>query len=184
MGACSIVVTYGGKSMSDAFNRACEDAQEEYGNDSYNGQINNCEFAGDLTYKRKEFKSEGAFIDWIIETYPEKREVHGFCSKKPITNTNKIKTVVTNYPQKGTRKWVTKYLALNKWNGEVVCEAESQTECIKKARAYVEKNPNIMLEVQIQKILAGGKNKVADINYKKASKESHGTYTFVGWAPE
>jgi len=184
MGACSIVVTGKGKTMQDAYRSLVNEAKEEHGSDPYNGEINNCELSGDITHRRSDFKDEGKFIDWIIEDKAQKREVYGFCVKKPVSNTNQIKTVVTNFPQKGTRKWITKYIALDKWEGNVVCEAESQTECIKKARAYVEQHPNIRVEVQIQKTLVGGKNKVADIEYKKASNEKLGTYTFVGWAPE
>jgi hypothetical protein len=184
MGACSIVVTASGNSMSDAFNKAVEEANDEYGHQQgYSGEINNCELVGDVTHRRGEFKEDDFFHQWILDN-TDKRDVKGYCARKPVTNSNKIKTVVTNYPQKGTRKWVTKYIALDKWTGTAVCEADSQTECIKKARAYVEKHPDKMLEVQIQKTLVGGKNKVADINYKKASKEKPGLYTFVGWAPE
>jgi hypothetical protein len=183
MGACSIEVRAYGKSMADAFANAQEEAREEYGNDSYNGQINNCSLVSDVTHKRGSFKEEDFFHDWILDN-TNKRDVKGYCVRKPKLNTNKIKTIVTNHPQKGARKWVTKYIALDKWEGTAVCEAESQTECIKKARAYVEKHPNIRLEVQIQKTLVGGKNKVADIEYKNASDEKEGMYRFVGWAPE
>ena len=183
MGACSIVVTAAGKSMSDAFQNACEEAREEYGNDSYNGQINNCQLAGDVTHKRGEFKEDDFFYDWILDN-TDRRDVKGYCVRKPKHNTNKIQSVVTNYPQKGARKWVTKYIVIDKWKGHTVAEADSQTAAIKKARDYVEADHHARAEVQIQKTLVGGKNKVADVEYKKAADEREGLYTFVGWAPE
>ena len=183
MGACSIEVTASGKSMADAFKNAQEEAREEYGNDSYNGQINNCSLVGDVSHKQGEFKEQDFFHTWILDN-TNKRDVKGYCSRKPVTNTNKIKTVVTNYPQKGTRKWVTNYIGVTAFDGDVICEDISQTECIRKAREYVENNPNKRVEIQIRKVLIGGKVKVADINYKQASNEKAGQYTFVGWAPE
>jgi hypothetical protein len=169
--------------MSDAFNRACEDAQEEYGNDSYNGQINNCQLAGDVTHKRGQFKEDDFFHEHILENVG-KREVKGYCERKPKHNTNKIQSVVKNFPQKGTRKWITKYQAINSYTDEVVAEDVSQTGCIKKGRDYVEVNPNVRLVIKITKQLVGGTRKVAEIQYKKASNEKNGLYTFVGWAPE
>jgi hypothetical protein len=184
MGACSIIVRATGKNMQDAFRKAKAEADDYYGHqEGYSGAINNCELAGDVTHKKGGFDEDDYFHQWILDN-TEKRDVKGYCKTPPVTNTNKIKTVVTNYPQKGTRKWVTKYRGVDKWEGDVVCEADSQTECIKQARAYVEKNPNKMIEVQIHKALEGGKFKVADINYKKASNEKDGLYVFVGWAPE
>ena len=182
MGATNIIVTARGKNMQEAFRNAQKEAEEEYGTDPYNGEINNCSLLKDVTNRQGEFNEIDYFHDWIWKQ-TNKRDMYGYCTQQPITNNNKIKTTVTNYTQKGARKWVTKYIALDKWEGNPVCEAESQTECIKKARAYVEKHPNKRLEVQIQKTLVGGKNKVADIDYKAASKERMGSYTFVGYAP-
>jgi hypothetical protein len=183
MGACSIVVSATGNSMSEAFSKAVEEAREEHGNDSYNGEINNCSLAGDVTHKRGEFKEDDFFHNWILDN-TDKRDVKGYCQRKPRLNGNKIRSVVKNYPQKGTRKWVTKYLALNKWTGEVVAEDESQTRCIKKGRAYVDKHNKVSIEIQISKRLVDGVTKVADIEYKAAADEKPGLYTFVGWAPE
>lgn len=183
MGACSIEVTSRGKSMTDAFRRAQERAQEEYGNDSYNGQINNCSLVGDVTDKQHQFKEQDYFHTWILNN-TGKRDVKGYCISKPVVNNNKIKTVVTNFPQKGTRKWETLYVGVTKFDGNQVCSDASQTECIKKARAWVEKNPDKQVDVTIRKKLTEGKNLVASINYKKATNEKDGLYCFVGWAPE
>ena len=183
MGACSIVISATGKSMQNAFRNAQEEAREEYGNDSYNGQINNCELDGDVTHKRGEFKEDDFFHDWILDN-TNKRDVKGYCVREPKGNKNKTKSVVTNYPQKGTRKWSTWYLIHNSWTDEILGGDASQTEAIKKARAYVEKHPNINIDVRITKKLDEGQIKVADVKYKKASDEREGLYTFIGWAPE
>jgi len=181
MGACSIEVTARGKSMADAFKRAKEAAEEEYGHQQgYSGAINCCELVGDVTHKQGDFDEQDFFHTWILD-HTSKREVKGYCINKPIVNNN---TVVTNYPQKGARKWETIYVGVTKFDGNQVCSDASQTECIKKARAWVEKNPNKEVNIMIKKKLIEGNNLVASIKYKKASDEKDGLYCFVGWAPE
>lgn len=186
MGACSIRVYARGKSMQDAFNNACEEARREYGSDSYNGQINNCELIKDVTDKRSKFAEEDHFEEYILGQ-TNKRDVYGYCTQEPITNKNKTKTVVKNIPQKGTRKWETRYIAVAKYAHRepiINISEKTQTEAIKKARAWVEKNPDYTLEIEITKVLTKGHTSCAEIQYKKASNERDGRYVFVGFAPE
>jgi hypothetical protein len=187
MGACSIVVTGHGKNMQDAYQSLVREAKDEHGSDAYNGEINNCELAGDLTHKRSDYKSESIFLDYIIDK-ADKREVYGFCIKKPIANKNQIKTVVTNYPQKGARKFETRYVAYDAWiyDGDpYACGISEKTQgaAITAAREYVARNPNTTLKIKVIKQLVNGEEICAEVKYKKASTEKLGTYTFAGWAP-
>ena len=189
MGACSIVVSGRGRNMEEAFRHLSEEAAYEYGSDPYNGCINNCELTGDVTTQRSNFKTKSEFIDHLIDK-TNKREVKGFCTEKPIANTNQIKTVVTNYPQKGARKFETRYIAINTFadmtgrGSQPGIIEKTQTEAIKKAREYVAKHKHVELKVVVEKILFEGEEICAKIKYKKSSNERDGRYTFVGWAPE
>jgi hypothetical protein len=108
-----------------------------------------------------------------------------------VPNKNKTKSKVENIPQKGTRKWETVYQAvsrgynrhLGEFSDTVVLEAKTQTECVKKARAYVEKNKNVQLTIIISKRLVSGKVQCATVSYKKSKSEKEGRYLFVGMAP-
>lgn len=186
MGACSIKVYATGTSMQDAFNNAQREAEEEYGHQQgYSGAINCCDLVRDVTNKFNNFSEEDDFEEWIL-SHTNKRDVYGYCTNKPITNKNKVKTVVHNIPQKGTRKWETRYVAEDRngqYNNFHISE-KTQTEAIKKARAYVEKNPNARLEITITKELVEGNTTCAKIDYKKASNERNGHFVFVGFAPE
>lgn len=183
MGAQSIVVSAHGKNMRDAFNNAVEEANDYYGHqEGYSGAINNCELTSDWTNKRSNYPEDDHFHEAILD-YTNKRDVIGYCTQDPLGNTNKIKSVVNNMPQHGTRKWKTVYEAVD-YGDSVVVTADTQTECIKKARAYVEKNPNgSAIKIRVNKILVEGNQICATIAYKKSSRERQGSYTFVGWAP-
>lgn len=186
MGATNIEVTARGRNMQEAFHNAQADAEEEYGTDPYNGEINNCSLLRDVTNKQGEFDERDHFHEWIWKQ-TNKRDMYGYCTQKPITNNNKIKTVVTNHPQKGARKFETRYIAVNKWasadNKYPGISEKTQTEAIKKARAYVEKNPRVSLSIEVIKVLVAGAKVCAEIKYKAASNERLGSYTFVGYAP-
>ena len=183
MGACSIKVSARGRNIQEAFNNAQEEAQEEYGSDSYNGQINNCQFMKDVTHKVGDFDEDDHLYEWIIGR-ANKREVYGYCTQDPITNHNKTKSEVKNIPQHGSRKWETRYVGVGHYDDTEYVSAKTQTEAIKKARAHVEKNPGLRLKIKVTKVLTQGEQVCAEIKYKKSSKERLGSYTFVGWAPE
>jgi hypothetical protein len=92
----------------------------------------------------------------------------------------KTKTTVTNFPANGTRKWVTKYEVTHPEWGNVVVSELKQGDAIKKARELVEKNPDWKLTVTINKRIIKQPNKVAEINYKKSSKEKDGRWEIKG----
>lgn len=169
------------RNINDAWKQVYEEANEYSGHqEGYSGDLNTCDFTKDLTYKLKTM-SVRELIDYIENNCP-KREAWGFCTKPGKENNNKTKTQVENTPQKGTRKWKTVYEAIDRWSGHTAVTADSQTECIKKARAYVEKNPKVTLVVQINKVLEKGNTVCAKISYKKSKTESLGEYYFVGLA--
>mgnify|MGYP003641566268 CR=1 FL=1 len=180
MGATNATATISANNIRTAWNEAVEEANEYSGHqEGYSGDLNTCDFTKDLTYKLGSMTKK-KLIDYMYEKCP-KWEAWGFCSDKPVINTNKIKTVVTTNPQKGTRKWKTEFHGVN-FHGNVVVKADSQTECIKKCRLYIEKNPTERLSVEITKVLQEGNTKCADIRYKHSTKEKKGTYIFVGLA--
>jgi hypothetical protein len=187
MGACSIVVTASGKNMDDAFKNAQEEAAQEYGHQQgYSGAINCCELGRDVTRLRNDYDEEDHFQEWILNN-TSKRLVYGYCTQDPIPNKNKTKSEVKNIPQKGTRKWETRYIAEPDWTGQTMSQhisEKTQGAAIKAARAYTEKNPGVVLKVKVTKILVEGGETCAEVRYKKSSTERDGRYTFVGYAPE
>ena len=181
MGAISVVRTVKARDIKEAWKIACEQEREENGTDPYNGSMHHCELTKDVTSKKPTMLEE-ELVQYMIDN-SDKREVMGFCKEQPKANENKIKTVVENFPQKGTRKWKTVYQAVNSWTDEVCVTAEKQTECITKARAYIEKHPDVTLTIRIVKELTEGNSQCAKIKYKPASNERLGTYVFAGMAP-
>lgn len=179
MGATLICRTGQGRNMQEAFRNLQKEAKNAYGSDPYNGEINNCTLKGD---KSSQCKTKEELYKFVQED-GAKRDAYGIVLSKPVVNNNKIKTQVENTPQKGTRKWETVYQAEN-WLGDVILTAPSQTECIKKARAWVEKNPDTQLRITIAKKLVVGNRECAIVKYKKAQGEKLGTYFFTAWAPE
>lgn len=181
MGAELIHRTARGKNIDDAFRRAYEEDQDYYGHqEGYSGGINTCDFRKDVTHMLKT-KSKSEVEDYIAEN-ANKREAWGFCLEQPVTNKNKVKSQVDVTPQKGARKWETIYKAVTTWDGREVARDKSQTTCIKKARAYVESNPDVSLKIIIARELVQGNSQCATVTYKKAKDEKLGLYRFVAWA--
>jgi len=179
MGAVTVREKISGNNIQDAFRKAYENAEDEYGHQQgYSGEINSCEFTKDVTYMLKNMTPQ-KLIEYIENNVP-KRQAWGFCLTPPKTNTNKVKSKVTVNPQKGARKWETIYVAYHR--GDRILSDASQTNCIKKARAYVEKNPNARLTIQIEKRLVSGNQNCATVEYKSSTNESAGVYVFVGLA--
>jgi len=172
MGTIIKTATITGKTLQSAFKRLQDECREEYGGDIYNGEWNNCQGVREVS------AAEFDKCDDMSKYQPAIAK----CIRKPIVNTNKIKTVVTNYPVTGTRKWVTKYQATTYRNNyaEMVVDELTQGAAIKKARAWVEKYPEDNLTVHIAKVLEGQKTMVAKIDYKSASNEKNGTWEIYG----
>jgi len=181
MGAISVDVTGRGYSMEEAFNILSDEAKEETGSDYYSGGINNCILRGDISHMVNS-KTDIKAVEYAVNN-ADKGEVFGWCIKKPVQNSNKTKSKVTRNPNKGTRVWKTVYVAKEKWNDKVYAEAGTLQACIDKARKLVEKDPDLYLEVKLEKKLVKGDLLCATISYKKSTNQKPGLYRFIGSAP-
>ena len=120
-----------------------------------------------------------------LENTDEKGRLNYIVSQTPRGNDNKVKSKVINFPNKGTRKWITKYVVMEHTinYGKIELSSDvSQTEAVKKARKIQEESPDKKLSVHIIKDLQGD-TKVAEIEYKPSSKERPGIYLFGGITP-
>lgn len=181
MGAELVYRQARGKNINDAFERACKEDSDYYGHqEGYSGGLHTCELHKDVTSLLKT-KGMNELNDYIADNC-NKRDAWGYCIEQPIENKNKVKSQVDVTPQKGARKWETIYKAVTSWEGKEVARDKSQTACIKKARVYVEANPNSSIKVIITKELIEGNAQCATVTYKKSTNEKLGLYQFVGWA--
>jgi len=171
-----------GNNINEAFQNAYQEAEDYSGHqEGYNGDLNSCSFTRDVTPMLKTM-SIRQLENYIEENCP-RREAWGYCIINPVLNKNKTKSIVSVNPQKGTRKWVTVYKAVLTWDEREVARDSSQTNCIKKARAYVEKYPDSSLKIIIAKELVEGNSQCALVKYKSSKTEAKGRYKFIGIAP-
>ena len=181
MGAELVSVIEQGKCINKAFAKIVKRAEEYSGHqEGYSGDFNSTHFGKDVTSKLKVMTK--AELDIYIEDNCPTGETWGYCIKEPILNKNKVQSSVETMPQKGSRVWETVYEAVDKWSDACHASDKSQTECIKKARSFVEKNPDVSLTIVIKKILTVGNQKCAEIKYKKSETEQPGIYRFIGFA--
>jgi hypothetical protein len=171
MGAISKEDSIQGRDLATAFKELQEIDEAEEGTDPYSGGWNNA--LGIIEVSKEKFNSGE----------PNKHEdAWALCTRKPVKNDMKVKTKVTNYPAKGTRTWITRYEVEHpEWGNIIVSEAK-QADAIKKARKLVEENPDWDLSVFISKTLTSD-SRVADIEYKKSSKERDGRWDIKGCLP-
>ena len=182
MGSQSFTTNSRGKSAKEAYNRAVEIAEDEYGHQQgYSGAINATPGFREVT---KEYKASRKDLNkYINERMDQLTKFQGaecICIKEPITNTNKIKTQVEHVVEKGTKKWVLKYVAQSNSIG-VIKTCNTKGDAVKAARAYTEETGNSSY-VEMQKVLDNGNTITAKITYKKATNEREGEYIFYGWA--
>lgn len=184
MGACSFTTSAYGKSISDAYNNAVDDATHEYGNDAYNGTISTTRGVKDVTaeYKRSG-KSLSQYINDNIDNFNKWGACGGICVQEPKTNKNKIKSQVEHIVTKGTKKWVLKY-AVECYNTDrIIGKYKTKGDAVKSARKYTEDTQNTT-KIYMTKELEKGTSDVAKVVYKRAENESKGKYVFFGWAAE
>ena len=182
MGACSFTTSAYGKSMSEAYNNAVEDATHEYGNDAYNGTISTTRGCRDVTaeYKRSG-KSINQYINDNIDNFNKWGACGGICVEEPITNKGKIKSQVEHIVEKGTKKWVLKYVVYEYDNQ--IGSFNTKGDAVKKAREHTEKTQR-RTTISMEKKLDKGNSQVASVTYKQATNEKKGKYIFFGWAAE
>jgi hypothetical protein len=185
MGASLIEERGRGSSMNDAYKTAVEDAIYEHGNDPYNGTISTTSGVKDVTKQyRSSGKSIGDFAEYLYETDQLQKwgNALGVCLSEPVVNNNKVKTQVNTTPQKGTRKWETRYV-VQLFDGTVIGSREFQIDAIKLGRQHTEKNKE-KTYVHITKKLIGSSTLVSEISYKNSDKEKEGLYYFIALAAE
>jgi hypothetical protein len=185
MGACQFKERSTGKTIQEAYYRACEVAVEEYGHqDGYNGTISTTHDFRDETeaYNKSKFDDVSAYIRNRFESM-NKRDCSAICIRKPIANKNKTKTQVEHVVTPGTKKWVLKYEVEEHYgDGKVLASCPQKGDAVKMARAYTEKTGNTTV-VMMRKLLLGP-NLTAKITYKRASDERDGEWIFFGYAAE
>jgi hypothetical protein len=165
-----------GKDFNSAWSAEQEIEKEERGSDFYNGSIHHVD---DIR-----MMSESQYDDAIkndVSIY----KCSGIAKKirNPIPNTNKIKTTVENFPQKGTRKWETRYVVREQFYYEDNGSYKTQTEAVKAARSLCEKTHKTYI-VEIEKILVGNKHTTSRIAYQPSSSQRDGkweVYCLVPW---
>jgi hypothetical protein len=181
MGANWFRNTSTGKSVKEAYNRAVDIAEEEYGHQQgYSGEINCSSGYRDVTAEFKASKmSLQEFIDKKQDTLTKHQGAQAICIIEPKLNTNKNKSQVLNTATKGTTKWVLKYTV--RTFGDIISRHNTKGDAIKAARAYTEKHVN-QSEVIMEKLMEKGSDVVARVSYKRSSDERDGKWVFFGWA--
>jgi hypothetical protein len=180
MGSQAFTTYSRGKNVNDAYNRAVEYANDEYGHQQgYSGEINSSPGFRDVT---KEFKASKKDLNKFINEQMDRLSKHNgaqaICIDEPKLNTNKIKTQVEHVVTPGTKKWMLYYIVEADIHiGSFLTKGDALT----KARAYTEKT-GISSRVKIEKRLYKMENTVAKISYKKSPTEKEGRWVFFGWA--
>jgi len=173
-----------GRNVQDAYNRAVERAEDEYGHqEGYSGEINSSAGFKDVT---REFKASKKTLEQFINEQTDKLSKHNgaqaICVEEPRANDNKIKTQVEHVVTPGTKKWVLKYRVNKVWDdGGSVGLFTTKADAVKAARAHTEKTQD-STSIDMVKVLEKGTTKVAEITYKKSSNERNGSWVFFGWA--
>lgn len=181
MGACQFENRGRGKSAKDVFTKLQDAAQRDYGDDIYNGTISTVPGFRDLT---KEWKSSKQHIDHFIRERlndARKYDCFAICTHEPVVNNNKIKTQVEHIVEKGTKKWVLKYVVYDYDNQ--LGSYNTKGDAVKAARAHTEKTFK-RTTISMEKKLEKGNAQVATITYKPSTTEKDGQWLFFGFAAE
>jgi hypothetical protein len=184
MGASWFQQTGYGKTLQDAYNSACEEAEVEYGHqEGYNGTISTTSGVRDITeeYKRSKLDLE-QFVRSKVEVLG-KRNCCSICLQEPVGNKNKTKSQVEHIFTPGTKKWVLKYVVYNDYNDQLIGSFSTKGDAVKKARDITEKHQTSTY-INMEKMLEKGNRTVAKITYKKAPTERDGEWVFFGYAAE
>jgi uncharacterized membrane protein YfhO len=186
MGACQFKVRSTGKTVEEAYRRACEIAEDECGHqDGYNGTISTTHSFRDETeaYNKSKFNDVSAYIHNRFDSHSmSKRDCSAICLRQPVGNKNKTKSQVEHVVTPGTKKWVLKYVVYD--DGlRMITSCDTKGEAVTKARAYTEKHQSSTY-ICMEKSLDKGNKTVARITYKKSPTERDGEWIFFGYAAE
>jgi hypothetical protein len=186
MGACQFKARYGGKTAEEAYSRACEEAEQEYGHqDGYNGTISTTHGFRDETeaYNKSKFSDVSAYIRDRFDSHAmNKRDCSAICVVKPVGNKNKTQSQVEHIVTPGTKKWVLEYVVMNN-RGGIFGAYITKGHAVNNARKYTEKTQT-PTTVIMRKRLEKSNDLVAKITYKKAINERDGEWIFFGYAAE
>ena len=182
MGANEFFTRSRGKDIGDAYQNAVDEAAYEYGHqEGYSGQINCTTGYIDMTKVYKSSKKDlNKFIEDNWKNLSKFSPCWAICVKKPVENTNKIKSQVEHTVESGTKKWLLKYVV--KQYNDKLKYFDDKGSAVKYAREYTEKTEK-PTEVHMERVLQGGKTCTAKIKYKPGPKESPGEWVFFGLAP-
>jgi hypothetical protein len=171
-----------GKSANEAYNKAVEDANDEYGHQQgYSGEINSSAGFRDVTSSFKASKkSLDQYMNERLDFLTKFQGAEAICIEEPVTNNNKIKSQVEHVVEKGTKKWVLKYYAQSDYKG-LIGKFAKKGDAVKAARKYTEETGNSTY-VEMRKDLEKGSTITARIKYKKSTNEKDGRWIFYGWA--
>ena len=172
-----------GKTLRNAYEAACKDAEDYSGHqEGYNGTISTTYGVTDLT---QEFKRSRKDITTFINSQADrlnKRECAAVCVQEPVDNKNKTRSQVEHIVTPGTKKWILKYFVYadrDTFIGAYLTKGEAVT----KARAHTEKTQDPTY-ITMEKVLDKGNKTVARVTYKKSTTERPGKYILFGWAAE
>jgi len=183
MGSIRYEEEMSGSSMKDAFREAQRIAQMEYGDDIYNGKINNAQGFRDVTslYRASKLNLTD-FIDQRCNNLSKFEVGEAICLEKPIGNINKVKSQVDHIVTKGTKKWLLLYEVNPTYISCYECPKSFPTkgEAVKYARQLAEKY-QADFSIKMVKKLDKIDPLVAKVSYKKSKKEKLGTYIFYGY---
>jgi Holliday junction resolvase RusA-like endonuclease len=183
MGACQFEVTSRGKTAEEAYRKACERAEDEYGHqDGYNGTISTTAGFRDETeaYHKSKFDDTDNYISNRFDSM-NKYDCSAICVRKPIGNKNKTQSQVEHVVTPGTKKWVLKYVVQR--GDHFIGSWDTKGDAVKDARRYTE-NHQVTTSIVMKKFLEKGDNLVAKITYKKSPTERDGEWIFFGYAAE
>jgi len=175
MGTETRWATISGPTLEEAFEDLQEEDGEERGKDIYSGSWYNSQGIREV--------SQEVFDKQDKEGTASKHEsAIAKCIKKPIVNTNKIKTDVVRYPNHGTRKWETVYEVVEiGWPDAVKAKYKLQADAIADARNRCGKNKrNFRIDISKRLIGKAGATLCAKISYKKSSTERNGIWEIMG----
>ena len=184
MGACQFEVTSRGKTAEEAYTKACERAEDEYGHqDGYNGTISTTAGFRDETeaYHKSKFDDTNNYIRNRFDTM-NKYDCSAICVCKPVANKNKTQSQVEHVVTPGTKKWVLQY-TVETCDGNFLSAHATKGDAVKIARYHTEKTQQAT-KIKMRKIIEKGDPLVARITYKKSPTERDGEWVFFGYAAE
>jgi len=184
MGSQSFTTYSRGKNVKDAYDRAVERAEEEYGHqEGYSGQINSSAGFSDMTNefrKSKKSVSLEKFIDEKLDDLSKYDGARAICIEEPVANKNVTKSQVEHIVTPGTKKWVLTYIV---YHGESrIASAVTKGDAVKRAREYSEKHQCTTIIKMERRLEKDSHALVAKIKYKPSSTEKDGRWVFFGWA--